>query len=137
MKTPRVQDFDPHAKVPQLGSPMDDLPSIQKPLAKPIAQLRPSNDEVSQKPEIMKARKDESLKGRKEDFMKSGKPESQISGNQAIQKARKPENRKVPKYSTQLEEELQIQVSVFAKMHRLKDYEVVQSAIEEYLKSHK
>ena len=31
MKTPRVQDFDPTAKVPQLGSPMDNLPSIQKP----------------------------------------------------------------------------------------------------------
>src|SRR5947207_8398412 len=31
MKTPRVQDFDPNAKVPQLGSPMDNLPPIQKP----------------------------------------------------------------------------------------------------------
>ena len=51
--------------------------------------------------------------------------------------ARKPENRKVPKYSTQLEEELQIQVSVFAKIHRMKDYEVVHHAIEEYLKRHK
>src|SRR5436305_11935551 len=31
MKTPRVQDFDPTAKIPQLGSPMDNLPSTQKP----------------------------------------------------------------------------------------------------------
>lgn len=31
MKTPRVQDFDPHAKIPQLGSPMENLPAIQKP----------------------------------------------------------------------------------------------------------
>jgi hypothetical protein len=31
MKTPRVQDFDPSVKVPQLGSSMDNLPSIQKP----------------------------------------------------------------------------------------------------------
>ena len=31
MKTPRVQDFDPNAKIPQLGSPMDNLPTIQKP----------------------------------------------------------------------------------------------------------
>ena len=31
MKTPRVQDFDPNAKVPELGSPMDNLPAIQKP----------------------------------------------------------------------------------------------------------
>ena len=114
MKTPRVQDFDPTAKIPQLGSPMDNLPSIQLP---------------EKKPESLNTRKEESLKGRKEENMKSG--------NQAIMNARKPENRKVPKYSTQLEEELQIQVSVFAKMHRLKDYEVVQSAIEEYLKTHK
>ncbi len=122
MKTPRVQDFDPNAKPPQLGSPMDNLPSIQRP---------------EKKPEIVTARKEESLKGRKEEIMKSGKPESQISGNHEIVNARKPENRKVPKYSTQLEDELQIQVSVFAKMHRMKDYEVVQLAIKEYLKSHK
>ncbi|SRR5712692_1862034 len=31
MKTPRVHDFDPNAKLPQLGSPMDNLPAIQKP----------------------------------------------------------------------------------------------------------
>src|SRR6266702_4614750 len=31
MKTPRVHDFDPDATVPQLGSPMDNFPSIQKP----------------------------------------------------------------------------------------------------------
>lgn len=36
MKTPRVQDFDPNVKVPELGSPMDNLPAIQKPLAKPL-----------------------------------------------------------------------------------------------------
>ena len=30
MKTPRVHDFDPDAKLPELGSPMDNLPVIQK-----------------------------------------------------------------------------------------------------------
>jgi len=130
MKTPRVQDFDPNAKPPQLGSPMDNLPSIQRPEKKPESQISGNH-------EIVNARKEESLKGRKEEIMKSGKPESQISGNPEIVNARKPENRKVPKYSTQLEDELQIQVSVFAKMHRMKDYEVVQLAIKEYLKSHK
>ena len=122
MKTPRVQDFDPTAKVPQLGSPMDNFPSITRP---------------EKKPESLNSRKDESLKGRNHEIMKSGKPESLVSGNQAITNARKPENRKVPKYSTQLEEELQILVSVFAKTHRMKDYEVVQLAIEDYLKTHK
>src|SRR5712691_9750813 len=121
MKTPRVQDFDPTAKVPQLGSPMDNLPSITRP---------------EKKPESRNSRKEESLKGRKDEIMNSGKPESPVSGNQAIVNARKPENRKVPKYSTQLEEELQIRVSVFAKTHRMKDYEVVKLAIEDYLKAH-
>jgi hypothetical protein len=121
MKTPRVQDFDPTAKVPQLGSPMDNLPSIKLP---------------DKKPESMISRKDESPKGRKEEIMISGKPESQVSGNQAIMNARKPENRKVPKYSTQLPEELQIEVSVFATRHHMADYEVVWKAIEEYLEKH-
>jgi len=31
MKAPRVHDFDPNAKIPELGSPMDGLPGIQKP----------------------------------------------------------------------------------------------------------
>jgi hypothetical protein len=34
MKTPRVQDFDPSANIPELGSPMDTFPSIQKPNAR-------------------------------------------------------------------------------------------------------
>ena len=36
MKTPRVHDFDPDAKLPELGSPMDHLPAIQKPVTKPV-----------------------------------------------------------------------------------------------------
>src|SRR5712692_9073286 len=31
MKMPRIHDFDPDAQVPELGSPMDNFPSIQKP----------------------------------------------------------------------------------------------------------
>ena len=31
MKTPRVHDFDPDAKIPELGSPLDNLPTIKKP----------------------------------------------------------------------------------------------------------
>src|SRR6266550_7802150 len=113
MKTPRVQDFDPHAKEMELGSPMDNLPSIQPP---------------EKKPESLNTRKEESLKGRKEEFRQSG--------NQAIMNARKPEKRKVPKYSTQLKEELQTEVTVFAARHKMADYEVVQQAVEEYLERH-
>src|SRR5207248_998073 len=95
------------------------------------------NLEKQKKPESLKARKEESLKGSNQESQQSGKPESPTSGNQAIPKTRKPENRKVPKYSTQLEEALQIQVSVYAKLHRMKDYEVVQQAIEDYLNTHR
>jgi hypothetical protein len=31
MKTPRIHDFDPDAKVPELNSPLDGMPAIQKP----------------------------------------------------------------------------------------------------------
>jgi hypothetical protein len=34
MKTPGIHAFDPSAQVPELGSPMDNFPSIQKPQAK-------------------------------------------------------------------------------------------------------
>ncbi len=41
MKTPRVHDFDPDAKLPELGSPMDHLPAIHKPAAKPLPASSP------------------------------------------------------------------------------------------------
>jgi hypothetical protein len=122
MKVPRIHDFDPDAKVPELGSPMDSLPSIKPP---------------DKKPESLITRKDESPKGRKEEIMKSGKPENPVSGNQAVMNTRKPENRKVPKYSTQLPEELQIEVSIFATRHHMDDYEVVWKAVEEFLEKSK
>src|SRR6266571_8886630 len=31
MKAPRVHDFDPNAKVPELKSPLDGMPAIEKP----------------------------------------------------------------------------------------------------------
>ena len=46
MKTPRVQDFDPTAKIPPLGSPMDHLPSIQKPMEHQITS-KLANQQVS------------------------------------------------------------------------------------------
>src|SRR5690242_15354984 len=34
MKTPRIQDFDPDAHLPELGSSMENFPPIQKPQLK-------------------------------------------------------------------------------------------------------
>lgn len=42
MKTPRVTDFDPDAKIPTLKSSLDNMPSIQKP--NPIHQLTPQQN---------------------------------------------------------------------------------------------
>jgi hypothetical protein len=41
MKTPRVHDFDPDANVPELGSPLDHMPAIRKPAAKPVPPSSP------------------------------------------------------------------------------------------------
>lgn len=51
MKTPRVQDFDPNAKLPELGSPMDHLPAIQKPAAKPKPLPPPPPSSPPEQPE--------------------------------------------------------------------------------------
>jgi hypothetical protein len=123
--------FDALTQLDKQPVPSPPLPETSKPL-----QEIPLSEQNKKKPEILKARKEESLKGSDHENQQSGNPESLTSGNQAIPNARKPENRKVPKYSTQLEEALQIQVSVYAKMHRMKDYEVVKQAIEEYLQHH-
>src|SRR5947209_1345643 len=123
--------FDALTQLDKQPLPTTPLPEPSKPLHE--AALPEQN---RKKPESLKARKEENLKGSNQERQQSGNPESPTSGNQVIPNARKPENRKVPKYSTQLEEALQIQVSVYAKMHRMKDYEVVQRAIEDYLNHH-
>jgi hypothetical protein len=47
MKTPRVHDFDPDAKIPELGSPLDHLPAIQKPQPKlPPSQTTPMDNKT-------------------------------------------------------------------------------------------
>ena len=43
MKTPRIHDFDPHTKVQELGSSMENFPTIQKP--------HPQNKKPDQIPE--------------------------------------------------------------------------------------
>ena len=45
MKTPRVLDFDPNAKPPELGSPMDNLPAIHKPSENPLPSQTITKDE--------------------------------------------------------------------------------------------
>jgi hypothetical protein len=118
MKTPRIDDFDPHAKKATLKSPLEGMPTIEKPLVKPSmpAQRVPNSE-------------------------KSGKPENLISGNHENRKSGKPENLKTgkpdfvkaEKYCTQLQPDVIKQIKQYALEHDMKDYEVVQSAIREYI----
>src|SRR4051812_43941577 len=55
MKTPRVTDFDPNAKVPQLKSSMENMPTIGKPKTLPpplSSQDNQSNPSEATKPTI-------------------------------------------------------------------------------------
>src|SRR5260370_8978014 len=77
-------------------------------LAKPhmLTIQKPTEEQIPEKkPESLISRKEESPIGRKDEIKKSGKPETLITANQPIVKARKPENSKLPKYSTQLKQE--------------------------------
>ena len=51
MKTPRIADFDPNAKVPELRSPLEGMPSIQNPRAvsSPVEPER-ANARTTQRP---------------------------------------------------------------------------------------
>src|SRR5207244_343650 len=98
MKTPRVHDFDPNAKVPQLGSPMDNLPTIQKPLTLPLpSQPTPKakqqdHVEIARKPVSpqtglhanLQASKDASMYTRKPANLQAGKHVSLQTGKQVI-----------------------------------------------------
>jgi hypothetical protein len=43
MKTPRVSDFDPNAKIPPLKSPLEGMPTIGKP-QRPTSQVSPTSE---------------------------------------------------------------------------------------------
>ena len=51
MKTPRVHDFDPDANIPELGSPLDHLPVIQKPQLHPLPSQTMSKDNTIKLPQ--------------------------------------------------------------------------------------
>lgn len=57
MKTPRLEDFDPNQVVPQLSSPMDEMPPIKPPASPespnpPLPQEPTTQHESSVTPEV-------------------------------------------------------------------------------------
>jgi len=57
MKTPRVNDFDPDAKVPTLKSSLDNMPPIRKPKPTPLPEQAPTAQQPNQEvPDRLPAR---------------------------------------------------------------------------------
>src|SRR5436309_12851321 len=126
MKTPRVQDFDPTAKVPHLGSPMDHLPSIQKPAKK---QIQPENNVKKPEnvqtglPANLQTGKDASMQARKPANPQAGKQVNLQTGKQVI----------IEKYSSYLTHEYKRELKRIAFETDRSEYEVLIEAVEQYL----
>ena len=89
--------------------------------------------EISRNPDNLKAGKPETLKTLFPDNLKAGEPESSVSRIPETLKTRIPENPKAEKYSTQLDPSLLKRIKQYAIEHDMKDYEVLQLALEDYL----
>src|SRR6266567_4012805 len=113
MKTPRVHDFDPNAKVPELTSPLDGMPTIEKPQAphtSPPVQPFPSSQAEPAAPPQLRQQK---------------------TGLHANLQAGKPA--RIEKYSTYLTPACKKGLKRIAFETDRKDYEVLIEAVEQYL----
>ena len=93
----------------------------------------PSSVEPPRNPENLKTGKPESMKPSFPENLKARKPENNLSGNPENLKPRLPESPKAEKYSTQLPPSLIKRIKQHALEQDIKDYEVVQFALEAYL----
>src|SRR6266566_3429275 len=114
MKTPRVQDFDPTAKIPQLGSPMENMPIIQKPKE---TQRIPEDTVI--KPESMQTGLHASLQARKPANLQAGKHVSLQTGKQVM----------IEKYSSYLPHEYKRELKRIAFETDREGYEVLIEAV--------
>ena len=87
--------------------------------------MQEETGQPSQVPETPKSGKPENLKTGIQEIGESGKPETPKSGNREYLKA--------IKYSTQLHPDLIKRVKQYALVNDVKDYEVIQEALKEYL----
>jgi hypothetical protein len=101
--------------------------------AKPAPTPSTALVETLRNPENLKTGNPENLKSFIPENLKEGKQESSVSRNPDNLKTRIPENPKAEKYSTQLAPSLIKQIKQYAIEHDVKDYEVVQQAIQAYL----
>ena|SRR5579859_2434341 len=87
MKVPRVEDFDPKA-TPPLGSPMDDMPRIERP---PALSSRPTESPVAV-PAVQQGTDREDQNARKPASQQASMPVRQIASKPASPTASMPES---------------------------------------------
>ncbi len=119
MKTPRVQDFDPTAKVPQLGSPMDNLPSIQK----------PSENQIASK----LANQQDSLLAKKQTSKEVSKHTSKLVDLQTSKEVNQQGSKLLKKFGSYLPPETIKSLKRYAFENDQEVYEVLKEAIDLYL----
>lgn len=119
MKTPRIQDFDPNAKVPELGSPMEHLPAIQQPAEKHIASKL-----VNQQG---------SLLVEKQTSKEVKKQTSELAKLQASKEANQQGSKLLKKFGSYLPPETIKALKRYAFENERKEYEILKDAIDFYL----
>ena len=129
MKTPRVHDFDPNAKVPELTSPLDGMPTIEKPqsphTSPPVQPLPSSQAEPAAPPQLrqQKTGLPAKMQTRKHLNPQTSKPVNLQTGKPA----------RIVKYSTYLTPTCKKGLQRTALETDRKDYEVLIEAVEQYL----
>ncbi|SRR6266567_6752523 len=137
MKTPRVHDFDPNAKVPELTSPLDGMPTIEKPQAphtSPPVQPFPSSQAEPAAPPQLRQQKTglpAKMQTRKDANLQASKPVNLQTRLHANLQAGKPA--RIEKYSTYLTPACKKGLKRIAFETDRKDYEVLIEAVEQYL----
>src|SRR3954451_7353594 len=113
MKTPRVKDFDPDAKVPSLKSSLDSMPTIQKP--KLVITPPFSIEEKTKKATDVKA--------------VATPQKAKTTNNQQSS------GDKFQKYSTYLRPGYKKELKSIALERECKDYEILDEALTLYIKN--
>jgi hypothetical protein len=123
MKKPRFDYYatseNQEKSIKQLHSPLDNMPTII-----------PSEKRQASRDQIQKSGNPDILNSRNHEIMKSRLPETLKSGKEESMKSRKV----IKKYSTQLTPDSIIGIQRIALDEGKKDYEVLQEAVDRFLK---
>jgi hypothetical protein len=125
MKTPRVHDFDPDAKVPALKSSMENMPAIGKPKQKEEKTSLLANQQTS-KPTNQQNSLLANQQTSKEANHQTSKPANQQTSKLALSTKDK------KKYGTYLREDSILNIQITAAQSHKKDHELLQDIVDLY-----